>query len=115
MLLAGVNDGPEQAHMLGLLSQTLPEAMVNLIPWNPVHSPGLEWKAPSPASTTQFQAILANHYRVACTVRQEKGQDIAGACPHCSCFAPSVSFCALLTRRLLSRECLPALSFPQAS
>lgn len=101
VLLAGVNDGPEQAHMLGLLSQTLPEAMVNLIPWNPVHSPGLDWKAPSPASTAQFQAILANEYRVACTVRQEKGQDIAGACASCSCPAPHLPLCAAPSERLL--------------
>eukprot|EP00884_Botryococcus_braunii_P021041 jgi/Botrbrau1/7620/Bobra.0159s0069.1 len=80
VLLAGVNDGPEQAHALGQLAQSLPQAMVNLIPWNPVHSPGLDWGAPTPSATAQFQSILADTYRIACTVRQEKGQDISGAC-----------------------------------
>jgi 23S rRNA (adenine2503-C2)-methyltransferase len=79
VLLSGVNDGPAQAHALGQLAQTLPQAMVNLIPWNPVYSPGIAFEAPRPAATAAFQSILAEQYKIACTVRQEKGQDISGA------------------------------------
>ena len=79
VLLAGVNDGPDQAHELGRLLSGR-NVVVNLIPWNPVYSPGMPYKAPGNEAATVFHGIVRNEYGLPCTVRQEKGQDIAGAC-----------------------------------
>jgi adenine C2-methylase RlmN of 23S rRNA A2503 and tRNA A37 len=73
-----VNDGIEQAHELGKLLQGK-DLVVNLIPWNPVYSPGGPFfAAPAADSVTSFQQVLKATYKLHCTVRQEKGQDIAG-------------------------------------
>lgn len=79
VLLAGVNDGPEQAHELGRLL-TGCNVVINLIPWNPVYSPGMPYRAPGMEAATLFHGIVRNEYGLPCTVRKEKGQDIAGAC-----------------------------------
>ena len=73
-----MNDGIEQAHELGKLLQGK-DLVLNLIPWNPVYSPdGPFFAAPAANAVTEFQQVLKSAYKVHCTVRQEKGQDIAG-------------------------------------
>ncbi|KAK9861885.1 hypothetical protein WJX84_010257 [Apatococcus fuscideae] len=79
VMLAGVNDGAEQAHQLGELLQGR-DMIINLIPWNPVYSPDISFEAPAAASLSDFQHIIRNSYGLPCTIRQEKGQDISGAC-----------------------------------
>ncbi len=47
---------------------------------NPIYSPsGPAFSAPSTASVDAFQATV-QRYGLPCTVRQTKGEDIAGAC-----------------------------------
>ncbi len=80
VMLAGVNDQPEQAHQLGELLQGR-DMIINLIPWNPVYSPDISFEAPAASSCAEFQSIVRNSYGLPCTIRQEKGQDISGGCP----------------------------------
>ncbi|CAN5734828.1 23S rRNA (adenine(2503)-C(2))-methyltransferase RlmN [soil metagenome] len=76
VLLAGVNDRPEEARALGdLLARR--KAHVNLIPYNPVS--GLPFERPSAASVRQFEAIVRSR-GVSVTVRKTKGQEIDAAC-----------------------------------
>ena len=85
-MLAGVNDNPEQAHELGrLLGPRSQQYLVNLIPWNPVFSPGIDFEAPGPDRLTAFHDIVRSH-GLQCTVRREMGQEIAGRLlgPACS-------------------------------
>ncbi len=76
ILIAGVNDGDEQAHQLARHALRL-SAKVNLIPYNTVE--GLEWSRPSRNRQEIFLRILRSHGAVA-TLRREKGHDIAAAC-----------------------------------
>ena len=85
VMLSGVNDQPTQAHELGRLLQGHQDPVLNLIPWNPVYSKreddgGTRFAAPSPDAVSEFQQIVRGTYGISCTVRQEKGQDISGAC-----------------------------------
>lgn len=78
VMLAGVNDGPQQAHELGrLLRPRHAQYMVNLIPWNPVYSPGIAFEAPGNSSLTAFHDTVRS-YSIQCTIRREMGQDISG-------------------------------------
>ncbi len=76
ILIAGINDMNEQAHLLARHARRL-SAKVNLIPYNTVE--GLEWSRPSRNRQEKFLSILREH-GVAATLRQEKGHDIAAAC-----------------------------------
>src|ERR1051325_4420181 len=76
ILIANVNDSPEQARKLSKIARRL-EAKVNLIPYNTVH--GLPWSRPSPEQQEQFLSILRAS-GVAATLRREKGHDIDAAC-----------------------------------
>jgi 23S rRNA (adenine2503-C2)-methyltransferase len=76
ILIAGVNDAEEQAHLLAAHSRRL-GARVNLIPYNNVE--GLEWSRPSPETQERFLSIVRGHGVVA-TLRREKGHDIDAAC-----------------------------------
>jgi 23S rRNA (adenine2503-C2)-methyltransferase len=76
ILIAGVNDAEEQAHLLAGHARRL-GAKVNLIPYNTVE--GLEWARPSRARQERFLSILREHGTVA-TLRREKGHDIEAAC-----------------------------------
>jgi 23S rRNA (adenine2503-C2)-methyltransferase len=76
ILIAGVNDAEEQAHLLAGHARRL-SAKVNLIPYNTVE--GLEWSRPSRARQERFLSILREHGTVA-TLRYEKGHDIDAAC-----------------------------------
>ncbi len=76
VLIAGVNDAPEQAYRLadrlrGLLCH------VNLIPLNPVAGSG--WRASDPPVVAAFQQVL-ERARVPVSVRLERGVEIAAAC-----------------------------------
>jgi 23S rRNA (adenine2503-C2)-methyltransferase len=76
ILIADVNDSPDQARRLGKIARRL-GAKVNLIPYNTVH--GLPWSRPSPQQQTQFLSIVRAS-GVPATLRREKGHDIDAAC-----------------------------------
>lgn len=76
ILIAGINDSPEQARPLAALAKRL-KAKVNLIPYNKVED--LPWKRPDEAVCEQFLLALKSH-KVVCTLRREKGHDIDAAC-----------------------------------
>jgi 23S rRNA (adenine2503-C2)-methyltransferase len=76
VLIAGINDGPDQIKPLAALARRL-AAKVNLIPYNPV--PGLPWARPEEAAQDKFLAALERE-KVAATLRREKGRDIDAAC-----------------------------------
>ena len=76
ILIAGINDSDEQAHLLAKHAIRLP-AKVNLIPYNTVES--LPWSRPSRSRQERFLKILRNG-GIAATLRREKGQDIDAAC-----------------------------------
>src|SRR5438132_8842989 len=76
ILIAGVNDSDEQAHLLAKHARRL-SAKVNLIPYNPVE--GLPWSRPSRNRQENFLSIL-RAARIAGTLRREKGHDIEAAC-----------------------------------
>ena len=76
ILIAGVNDAGEQAHILARHARRL-SAKVNLIPYNTVT--GLSWERPSRNRQEEFLSILRTH-GIAATLRREKGHDIDAAC-----------------------------------
>jgi 23S rRNA (adenine2503-C2)-methyltransferase len=75
-LMAGVNDGPDDADRLARIARNLP-TKINLIPYNPV--PGLEWKRPEPAAVAAFAERL-HPIAPAVTVRHTMGGEIWAAC-----------------------------------
>ncbi len=83
VLLQGTNDSPEQGQALAKLlregpMKDRPQFMhVNLIPWNPV--PGTPLARSSRQRVDQFQQKLRDR-GIPCTVRVERGMDIAAAC-----------------------------------
>jgi 23S rRNA (adenine2503-C2)-methyltransferase len=76
ILIAGVNDSPEQARLLAALAKRL-FAKVNLIPYNEVE--GLPWERPVEKVCEAFLAVLEKQ-KVPATLRREKGHDIDAAC-----------------------------------
>ena len=76
ILIAGVNDSPDQARSLAALARRL-FAKVNLIPYNKVE--GLSWEQPSREVQGKFLAALKKQ-KIAVTLRREKGHDIDAAC-----------------------------------
>jgi 23S rRNA (adenine2503-C2)-methyltransferase len=76
ILIAGVNDTDEQAHLLARHAHRL-AAKVNLIPYNTVQ--GLPWSRPSQNRQERFLSILHRH-GIPATLRREKGGDIDAAC-----------------------------------
>ena len=76
ILIAGVNDGDDQAYLLARHAKKL-SAKVNLIPCNMVE--GLPWSRPSRNRQEEFLSILRTH-KIAATLRREKGHDIDAAC-----------------------------------
>jgi 23S rRNA (adenine2503-C2)-methyltransferase len=75
VMLAGVNDRVEQAHMLGELLDRK-AFKVNLIPFNPTDS---EYDGSSRAAIAAFRKVLEKRGLEA-TVRLTRGSDIAAAC-----------------------------------
>jgi 23S rRNA (adenine2503-C2)-methyltransferase len=76
ILIAGVNDSPEQARLLAHHARRL-NAKVNLIPYNTVE--GLPWTRPTTARQQEF-ARTVRAGGVVATIRREKGHDIDAAC-----------------------------------
>jgi 23S rRNA (adenine2503-C2)-methyltransferase len=76
ILIAGVNDNPDQAKPLAALARRL-EAKVNLIPYNKVED--LPWERPDEPAQEAFLAALRK-CKVSATLRREKGHDIDAAC-----------------------------------
>jgi len=74
VLLAGVNDSPEQAGELAALLD--PKVFkVNLIPYNPTGF----YDGSSRASIAAFKNVL-DRARIPATIRLTRGRDIAAAC-----------------------------------
>lgn len=76
ILIKGINDDPSHAVDLGRLAKRV-GAKVNCIPYNKVD--GLEWERPDESRQDAFMAVLERS-GVVCTIRREKGHDIAAAC-----------------------------------
>jgi len=77
VLLAGVNDTPEYAHLLGKLLVPLHQfAHVNCIP---VNATTATYRPPNGEAIRTFRNILTEH-GVSNSVRAERGDDIAAAC-----------------------------------
>jgi 23S rRNA (adenine2503-C2)-methyltransferase len=76
ILIAGVNDGLDQAAPLAKMALSL-RAKVNLIPYNKVE--GLPWVRPEEPAQEAFLAALERH-KVRATLRREKGGEIDAAC-----------------------------------
>jgi len=76
ILIAGVNDDPDQVPALAALARRL-FAKVNLIPYNAVE--GLDWRRPDDERCRKFADRL-RAAEVVATLRLEKGHDIAAAC-----------------------------------
>jgi len=76
ILIAGVNDSDEQAHLVAKHARRL-SAKVNLIPYNTVE--GLPWSRPSRNRQENFLSILRTA-GIPTTLRREKGHDIEAAC-----------------------------------
>ena len=77
VLLAGVNDTAEYAHLLGELLAPLKQfAHVNCIP---VNATSADYKSPSGEAIRAFRNVLFEH-GVSNSVRAERGDDIAAAC-----------------------------------
>ncbi len=76
VLLAGVNDSPEDARKLAKLLSGV-KSKVNLIPLNA--APGIPFERPSDHAIDRFAQILADH-DLTVSVRKSRGRDIRAAC-----------------------------------
>jgi len=76
VLLAGVNDAPDDARKLAKLLSGV-KSKVNLIPLNA--APGIPFERPSDAVVDRFAQILAERGLVV-SVRKSRGRDIRAAC-----------------------------------
>ena len=76
VLLAGVNDSPEDAHRLVKLLAGI-KSKVNLIPLNA--APGIPYERPSDEQINRFAEILADGH-LTVSVRKSRGRDIRAAC-----------------------------------
>ena len=76
VLLAGVNDSPQDAHRLAKLVAGV-KSKVNLIPLNA--AAGIPFARPSDEAIDRFARIVAEH-GVTVSVRKSRGRDIRAAC-----------------------------------
>jgi 23S rRNA (adenine2503-C2)-methyltransferase len=76
VLLADVNDGPDDARRLVKLLSGI-KSKVNLIPLNP--APGIPYDRPSDERVNRFAQILADRH-ITVSVRKSRGRDIRAAC-----------------------------------
>lgn len=77
VLIAGVNDSPEDAERVVKLLKGI-RSKVNLIPYNPI-TPSARLKKPSEGRVLEFQDIISNA-GVTAIIRKSKGSDISAAC-----------------------------------
>jgi 23S rRNA (adenine2503-C2)-methyltransferase len=87
VLLAEVNDGPEDARRLASLLRGL-RSKVNLIPFNPF--PGSVFRRPSDDTVGSFQEILRRS-GLDTFVRKSRGRDVLGACGQLGCLPADAS------------------------
>jgi 23S rRNA (adenine2503-C2)-methyltransferase len=76
LMLDGVNDSEEQAHLLADVLQPKEAFKVNLIPYNPTDA---AYAGSSRSATDSFKAILESR-GLRATVRLTRGRDIDAAC-----------------------------------
>jgi 23S rRNA (adenine2503-C2)-methyltransferase len=76
VLLAGVNDSPDDARRLAQLLAGV-RSKVNVIPLNA--APGIPFERPSDTAIDRFAQILADHH-LTVSVRKSRGRDIRAAC-----------------------------------
>ena len=76
VLLAGVNDSPQDARRLAKLLSGV-KSKVNLIPLNA--AAGIPFERPSDEAINQFAQVLADHHLIV-SVRKSRGRDIRAAC-----------------------------------
>jgi 23S rRNA (adenine2503-C2)-methyltransferase len=76
VMLAGVNDSPDDARRLAKLVAGV-KSKVNLIPLNA--APGIPYERPSDQVVDRFARVLADH-QVTVSVRKSRGRDIRAAC-----------------------------------
>ena len=76
VMLAGVNDSPDDARRLSKLVAGV-KSKVNLIPLNA--APGIPYERPSDDVVDRFAQILADHH-ITVSVRKSRGRDIRAAC-----------------------------------
>jgi 23S rRNA (adenine2503-C2)-methyltransferase len=76
VMLAGVNDTPDDARQLAKLLVGV-KSKVNLIPLNA--APGIPFERPSDETVNRFAQILADHH-LTVSVRKSRGRDIRAAC-----------------------------------
>jgi 23S rRNA (adenine2503-C2)-methyltransferase len=76
ILIKGINDEPAHAADLARLAKKV-GAKVNCIPYNKVD--GLDWERPEESRQDAFMDVLERSH-IVCTIRREKGHDIAAAC-----------------------------------
>jgi 23S rRNA (adenine2503-C2)-methyltransferase len=76
VLLAGVNDSPDDARRLATLLAGV-KSKVNLIPLNA--AAGIPYERPSDEAINRFAQVLADHH-LTVSVRKSRGRDIRAAC-----------------------------------
>jgi len=76
VMLAGINDSPEDARRMGKLLHPL-RAKINLIPFNPFE--GCAFRRPEEEAILAFQKVLTDKHYTA-IIRRSKGQDVGAAC-----------------------------------
>jgi len=76
ILMAGVNDSPQDAEKVAILLKNL-HCKLNLILFN--EFPGSEFKTPTPEAVASFQQVLLNH-NYTTIIRASRGSDILAAC-----------------------------------
>ena len=77
VLLAGINDAPEDARRLANFCATFPH-QINLIPFNEHRSS--EFRAPAESVVDEFARAVLGERRTVLTVRRSRGRDVGAAC-----------------------------------
>ena len=77
VLLAGVNDSPDDARRLANYCQSFPH-QINLIPFNEHRV--AEFRAPTEAVVDRFARAVLAERRTVLTVRRSRGRDVGAAC-----------------------------------